>query len=160
MGHLGTRASVGARGGGGISLLWSQPQELQLPPNCDRARITAHTFLRAWAAGLHTQTQHPGPIPPGEVRNPPQTVATLHRSQLWWALSTHPSCVSHTLPPPQTNWASEPQQAAALTPSLWAENRHRKAAYKQRKVENQRNTRGRGRGGEKGKSPAAAGTVD
>lgn len=28
-------------------LLWSQPQELQLPPNCDRARMTAHTFLRA-----------------------------------------------------------------------------------------------------------------
>ena len=27
--------------------LWSRPQGLQLPPTCERAQVTAHTFLEA-----------------------------------------------------------------------------------------------------------------
>ena len=84
MGPLGTRASVGASGAGGISLPWSQPQELPLPPNCERAWITATLpeSLSGWAPRAD-------PIrgqPPGKGKS---------RLRLWRP-STGLSCGAHS----------------------------------------------------------------
>ena len=46
---------------------------------------------------------------PGEAHEPSQTVVTSCRSQLQWALPTHPNCVCHIPSSPQPSCANELQ---------------------------------------------------
>lgn len=73
----------------------SQPQGSQLPQDMI-GMDAAHIFLGFWAACLIWQTHNPARQLPREAHDPPQIVATSHRSLLRWVLPhTYQLCLPY-----------------------------------------------------------------
>jgi len=105
-------------------LLQSQPQGLQVPPSCEQAQVTAHTFLGDWAVWLCWGTHNSGPAPMGKY---------MSHLRLW-QLTTGLGSSRHS-PHTPTEHVSPNR-----LPCVWVGNRHQRAAHKQREGQNQSGT--------------------
>ena len=110
--------------------LWSRPQGLQLPPSCEQAQATAHTFLGSWAAWLCWGTNNSGPTPLGKDT----TCFRLWRlpssfSPSWY--SPHIQAVS-AMPFPllSPNEQVSTNKLLLYPPHVWEWNRHQRVALK------------------------------
>lgn len=125
-------------------------QRSQLPPCCEWAWVTDHTFLGAWAAWFYwgTHKRRANPLRWGSTQSTSDfrdflqvsvTVGTPHTPQL---------CLPYPPLPSPTEKLS-PNKLLLSPPPVWAGNRHQRAACKQRQGQNQSGTPGALRAKEK-----------